>query len=285
MKAARFHGVKDIRVEQISVPTATSGHALIDVEWCGICGTDLHEYLAGPFLIPSKEKHHPLTGEHMPIVMGHEFCGRIRQLPVGYRGVLAVGQPVMVDPRISCRTCNTCKDISTHFCPNVGFLGLSGQGGGLSETAAVHVDACYALPEAANLGLAALIEPLSVARHAVRVSGLTDLSKIRVLILGGGPIGQAVALTLKIEGAQEVIVSEPAELRREQIKHMADAVIDPRTQDVVAECQNLTCGRGVDLVFDCAGVASAMNAAFDALKIKGIYVNVAVAWQSPVSDA
>ena len=285
MRAARFHGVRDIRIEQIPVPTTASGHALIDVEWCGICGTDLHEYLAGPVLISPKEKPHALTGEHLPVVMGHEFCGRIRQLPDGYRGVLTVGQPVMVDPRISCRTCNTCKDISTNFCSNIGFLGLSGQGGGLSETAAVDVDMCYALPGAVDLGLAALIEPLSVARHAVRVSGLTDLSKVRVLILGGGPIGQAVALTLKIKGALEVIVSEPAELRREQIKLMAGAVIDPRTQDVVAECQNLTSGSGIDLVFDCAGVLPAMNAAFDALKIRGIYVNVATAWQSPVSDA
>jgi threonine dehydrogenase-like Zn-dependent dehydrogenase len=221
----------------------------------------------------------------MPVVMGHEFCGHIRQLPEDYRGILAVGQPVMVDPRVSCRICNICKEVSTNFCPIIGFFGLNGQGGGLSETVAVDVDMCYALPEAADLGLAALIEPLSVARHAVRVSGLTDLSKIRVLILGGGPIGQAVALTLKIEGALEVIVSEPAELRREQIKHMADAVIDPRIQDVVAKCQNITGGSGIDLVFDFAGVPPAMNAAFNALKIRGTYVNVTVAWQSPVSDA
>ncbi|KAK5062507.1 hypothetical protein LTR84_004580 [Exophiala bonariae] len=281
MKAARFHGVKDIRIEEIPLPTTAAGLALIDVEWCGICGTDLHEYLAGPVLISPTNKPHALTGEHMPIVMGHEFCGRIRQLPDGYRGVLAVGQPVMVDPRIYCGICNTCNEISTNFCPKIGFLGLNGQGGGLAETAAVDVNMCYALPETVDLRLAALIEPLSVARHAVRVSGITDLSRIRVLILGGGPIGQAVALTLKNWGALEVIASEPADLRREQIKHLVDAVIDPRAQNVVAECKNLTCGSGIDLVFDCAGVLPAMNAAFDALKNRGIYVNVAVAWQSP----
>jgi threonine dehydrogenase-like Zn-dependent dehydrogenase len=68
---------------------------------------------------------------------------------------------------------------------------LTGQAEGLSETAAIDVDQCYALPEDADLGLAALIEPLSVARHAVSNSGLTDFSKLRVLILGGRPIGQA----------------------------------------------------------------------------------------------
>jgi threonine dehydrogenase-like Zn-dependent dehydrogenase len=221
----------------------------------------------------------------MPVVMGHEFCGRVRQLPDGYSGELAIEQPVMVDPRISYHTCNICEHISTNFCPRMGFLGLNGHGCGLSETVAVDVNICYALPEDADLGLAALIEPLSVARHAVRVSGLTDFSNTRVLILGGGPICQAVALTLKIEGALQVIVSEPAELRREQIKHIVDAVIDPRVQGVVAGCQRVTCESGIDLVFDCAGIVSAMNAAFEALKIRGIYVNVAVAWQSPVCDS
>jgi threonine dehydrogenase-like Zn-dependent dehydrogenase len=285
MKAARFHGTRDIRIEQIPVPTTTSSHALVDVEWCGICGTDLHEYLAGPVLISPRDEPHALTGAHMPVTMGHEFCGRVRQLPNGYHGSLTVGQSVMVDPRIPCRSCKTCKDISTNFCPRIGFLGLNGQGGGLSETVAVDVKMCYALPEDADLGLAALIEPLSVARHAVRVSGLTDFSNTRVLILGGGPIGQAVALTLKIKGRLQVIVSEPAGLRREQIKHLSDAVIDPITQDIVAECQFLTFESGIDLVFDCAGAPSAMNAAFDALKVRGIYVNVAVAWESPVSDS
>lgn len=73
MKAARFHGVKDIRIEQIAIPTTTSGHALIDVEWCGLCGTDLHEYPDDLFLIPPTGKHHALIGEHMPVVMGYEF--------------------------------------------------------------------------------------------------------------------------------------------------------------------------------------------------------------------
>lgn len=74
-------------------------------------------------------------------------------------------------------------------------------------------------------------------------------------------------------------------MRRVQIKNMADAVIDPRTQDVGAECQNLTNGSGIDLVIDCAGAVPAMNAAFDVLTIRGIYVNVAVAWQSSVNNA
>lgn len=110
--------------------------------------------------------------------MSFEFCGRIRQLTDGYHGTLAVGKLVMVNPEISCGSCNTFKNISTHFCPNIGFLGLTGQAEGLSETAAIDVDRCYALPEGLDLGLAALLEPLSVARHAVRNSGLTDFSKL-----------------------------------------------------------------------------------------------------------
>jgi (R,R)-butanediol dehydrogenase/meso-butanediol dehydrogenase/diacetyl reductase len=143
---------------------------------------------------------------------------------------------------------------------------------------------CYALPEDVDLGLAALIEPLAVAMHAVRISGFADFHDLNVLILGGGPIGHAVAQTLKVRGTRQVIVSEPALLRRQQIRHLTDAIIDPTTQDVASECRKLTHGSGVDMVFDCAGAIPAMNAAFSALKIRGTYINLAVAWSSPVSN-
>ena len=73
MRAVRYYGQKDIRVEEIEAPSAGPGEVLIDIAWCGICGTDLHEYLEGPIFIPAKGHPHPVTGEEMPITLGHEF--------------------------------------------------------------------------------------------------------------------------------------------------------------------------------------------------------------------
>ena len=221
-----------------------------------------------------------MTGEHLPVTLGHELCGRVKALPDGYSGSLKVGKPVMVDPRLVCRGCDPCKSTGTVFCERLGFVGLSGRGGGLSETVAVEQAMCYPLDDNVDLSLAALIEPLAVARHAVKTSGFDDFSNLDVLILGGGPIGQSVAIDLKSVGVKQVIVSEPAKTRREQIAKLSDHVIDAMNEDVPARCRELTSGKGIDVVFDCAGVTPAMNAAFTALKIRGSYVNVA-GWETP----
>lgn len=95
MRAARFHNKEDIRVEDIDKPKVTDGKVLVEVEWCGICGSDLHEYLLGPITVPVKP--HAVSGECVPIALGHELCGRVRNPPPGSR--LKEGEAVMVDPR------------------------------------------------------------------------------------------------------------------------------------------------------------------------------------------
>ncbi|KPI35948.1 putative diacetyl [(R)-acetoin forming] 2 [Cyphellophora attinorum] len=108
-----------------------------------------------------------------------------------------------------------------------------------------------------------------------------SLIGLTVLILGAGPIGHAVAQVLKARGIRRILLSEPTELRRKQVAHLVEVVVDPTSQDLVAECRRMTHDSGVDVVFDCAGAMQAMNAAFQALRIRGTYVNVAVAWSSP----
>ena len=87
MKAARFHGPGDIRIDDVPEPQVGPGQVKVDVEWCGICGTDLHEYLEGPIFIPPKGSPHPLTGEEMPVVMGHEFAGVVSEIGDGVTNV------------------------------------------------------------------------------------------------------------------------------------------------------------------------------------------------------
>jgi 2-desacetyl-2-hydroxyethyl bacteriochlorophyllide A dehydrogenase len=282
MKAAQFFGARDIRISTVPSPTPKPDQVLVDIEWCGICGSDLHEYIKGPLVIPSKDNPHALTGESLPVTLGHEFCGRISHVPDGLQTDLKIGDPVMIDPRLYCTNCAQCSGTRTNMCSSWGFLGLSGAGGGLSETVAVDPKACHVLPESVDLRNAALIEPLTVARHALKSSGFSQYENLNVLILGGGPVGIAVALDLKVHGAKQVLVSEPSSTRREQMAKYCSTALDPTQTAVAAECRKRTGGEGVDVVFDCAGVMPALRTGFDALRNQGTYVNVA-GWEVAVS--
>ena len=104
MRAVRYYGQKDIRVEDIDAPVAGKGQVLIDIAWCGICGTDLHEYLEGPIFVPKPGHPHPITGEEPPVTLGHEFSGVVAAL--GEEGVdpddreAAVVLAVLVEQRL-----------------------------------------------------------------------------------------------------------------------------------------------------------------------------------------
>jgi threonine dehydrogenase-like Zn-dependent dehydrogenase len=229
--------------------------------------------------IPTEGKPHALTGATLPVTLGHEFCGRISQAPPG--SDLKVGQAVMVDPRLYCHSCHPCSAKATNACDKWGFLGLSGSGGGFSEAVAVDTKLCYPIPES-MLEYAALIEPLTVAWHALKVSGLKTFKGKTVLIVGGGPVGIALIYVLRTWGVDKVFVSEPTVTRRAQNKELADEVFNPIDQKVGDMCRSLTDNHGVDVVFDAAGTAPGLADGMDALRQNGIYVNVA-SWEKPVS--
>ena len=282
MRAARFYNKFDIRIEDIPPPQPEDGEVLVDIAWGGICGTDLHEYCVGPLVIPTKERPCILTGEHLPVTIGHEFCGHVSQAPMGAVGAdgtpIKVGHPVMVDPRLNCRSCFSCTAGDSNLCGKWAFLGLHGAGGGgFSESVAVRADMCYPLPEDLPLDLAVLIEPLAVGRHAIVKSDVPmgQFKDTSVLVVGGGPVGFSVLCNLKAAGAEQVFVSEPTASRQALCKPWAAEVFNPMEVKVPEECRKRTDGKGVDLVFDCAGITPGMRDGMDALRPKGTFVNVA----------
>lgn len=131
MKAALWYGAKDIRVENIPEPTVKDDGVKIKVKWCGICGSDLHEYTMGPIFIPVKTPH-PITGETAPVVMGHEFSGEVVEVGRNVTNVKP-GDRVVVEPLIVCGECPACKAGHYNLCEKLGFHGLMGGGGGFSE--------------------------------------------------------------------------------------------------------------------------------------------------------
>ena len=117
MKALRWHGQRDLRLENIEEPAAKPGKVKIKVEWCGICGSDLHEYTAGPIFIPEGTPH-PITGEKAPIVMGHEFSGQVVEVGEGVTKFKA-GDRVTVEPIYACGHCEACKAGYYNLCSTI----------------------------------------------------------------------------------------------------------------------------------------------------------------------
>ena len=279
MKAARFHGRKDVRIENIDEPVTRSGTVKIAVAWCGICGTDLHEYLEGPIFISAPGHPHPLSHESAPVTMGHEFSGTIEEVGDGVEG-LKVGDNVVVEPYFVCNECPPCKAGNYHLCEKMGFIGLAGGGGGLSEKVVVDQRWVHPIGDI-PLDEAALIEPLSVAHHAVVRSGAKpgDVA----LIGGAGPIGLLTAAILKGIGVTTVI-SELSTARKEKAlsSGAADYVIDPTTENVRARVLELTADVGADVAFECAGVNIVLDTLLDALRPAGVLVNVSI-WGHPAT--
>ncbi|MGC0238293.1 2,3-butanediol dehydrogenase [Arthrobacter sp. SD76] len=279
MKAARFHGREDVRIEDIPEPELRPGAVKIDVAWCGICGSDLHEYLEGPIFVPAPGRPHPLSHEEAPVTMGHEFSGTVSEVGDGVDG-LAVGDNVVVEPYFVDGTCDMCQAGSYHLCRQMGFIGLSGGGGGLSETIVVDKRWVHPIGDI-PLDEAALIEPLSVAHHAVERSGVKagDVA----LVGGSGPIGLLTAAVLKGLGVT-TIVSELSQARKEKATSsgVADHVLDPSREDVPARVLELTNGTGADVAFECAGVNAVLDTMLDAVRPGGVVVNVAI-WGAPAT--
>lgn len=268
MRAAVLHGVGDLRVEDVPEPELRDGHVLIDVAYNGICGSDL-----GMIHSFGVSQHpHPLTGACGPQILGHEFSGVVREVGAGVAD-LSVGDRVVVQPNYHCGTCVRCRDGLEHLCQVIAFHGLNAAGGGLSERTVVPADNVHTIPDGVTLRQAAVVEPLAVTLHAVELADIRP--EAFALVLGAGPIGIATALNLRAGGVHRILLSEPSAARRAVAAGMGFDVIDPAAQDPVPAVAERTGGAGADVVFECAGVAAAVQTALGAVRTRGAVVLLA----------
>ena len=223
--------------------------ALVEVAYCGICGTDVHEYRDGPVMI--RRGAHPLTGVSPPMTLGHEFSGRVAALGAPTAGV-AVGDRVTVDPCWWCGECFWCRRGDYHICRLGGAVGLASHGA-LAPLVIVPRSGLVRLPDDVDDRTGALVEPLAVGVHAVRRSGLR--AGDRAVITGFGPIGAAVLVAARAAGAATVTVLEPLPGRRDLALALgATDAIDPFADDARREVFVRHGRVGPDVVFDCSGV-------------------------------
>lgn len=278
MKAARWHGAKDIRVEDLPEPDPQDGEVKVKVAWAGICGSDLHEYLAGPIFVPT-EAEHPLSRDKAPVIMGHEYSGEVVALGAGVEG-LAIGDRVAIEPIYACGDCAPCRDGKYNLCDQLGFMGLSGGVAGFASYSIVPARMAHKMPAGLSMEQGALVEPAAVALHAVRQSRLQAGDKAAVF--GAGPIGLLVVEALRIAGASEIYVVEPSETRREKALELgAKAVFDPTATDAVAEIQTQT-GGGVHVAFEVTGVPAVLPQAINATRYAGQTLVVSI-WETEAS--
>ena len=249
MKAVTFQALHTpLAFETLPDPTPGAGEVVVKVGRCGICGSDLHMTEDAAYGC----KH----GD----VLGHEFAGEVVGFGREVEG-LRTGDLVSVIPLKSCGACKHCRKGEVQWCSQFGL-----QGGGYAEYAVARPNQCIRLPAELSLADGAIVEPLAVALHGVNLSGLKAGDK--VLVLGAGPIGLAVAFWSKRFGAAKVAVQDVAEFQRQRALDMgADAfVVDP--EDPVGSAERGLGGKA-DVVFECVGIPGLIAQAVEQVRPRG----------------
>lgn len=272
MRAALFHAAKDIRVEEVAEPNGDLGphQVLVEPKWVGICGTDLHEYLAGPIVTPAEP--HPLTGATLPQILGHEFSADVLAVGDAVTNV-RVGDRVSIMPLAYCRECAFCVRGLNQLCTQMGCVGLSWQWGGLASRAVVDDYQAWRLPDSLSYEQGAMIEPAAVAAYGVARGGVAPGDS--VLVCGSGPIGALTVLAAYAAGAGEVFLSEPNPARAGWASVLdTAAVLDPGEVDVAEWLRDRTDGLGVDVAIECSGSEPGLQSAISAVRTRGTVAQV-----------
>lgn len=270
MRAAVYYGPHKVTVDDVPEPSPREGQVKVKVGFNGICGTDLHEFFAGPIFIPTAP--HALTGKQAPLILGHEFSGTITEIGPGVEG-FQEGDRVAIEPIYRCGYCGPCRTGHYNICQQIGFHGLMSDGG-MAESTIVPQNMLHKLPESVSLQLGALVEPMSVAYHAAKLGDVR--AGDTALVMGAGPIGIGVWFALKGMGLDDVYVVEPSPVRRAAIENLGASTLDPTSTDIPAFIRDHTGGSGVDAAYDAAGVQPAVETALQSVGAHKPMVSVAI---------
>ncbi|HWA67989.1 MAG TPA: alcohol dehydrogenase catalytic domain-containing protein [Mycobacteriales bacterium] len=259
MRSAVIEGAGRIAVREAAVPTPGPGQVLVRVEWCGICGTDLHGALEG-WMPPGT-------------VGGHEWSGTISAVGPDVAG-WSPGDPVVGGPPW-CGECAWCRSGRPALCladpiraTGSGHGDGSELGGAFADYLLAGADTLHRVPDGLDLRVAALSEPLAVALHGISVAKLPeDRAKLHILVSGGGPLGQLVIAALRASGAADVTVCEPSGVRRHQaVAAGATAALAPEDLPPAPAMPTQAHQDGFDYAFETSGVESAVAAALALLR-------------------
>ncbi|OWU85698.1 hypothetical protein ATO6_01880 [Oceanicola sp. 22II-s10i] len=262
MKALRKIAAQaGVALEEVPEPSAPQGtDVIVEVEAAGICGSDLHvdDWTPGyEFMVPL-----------LPLTLGHEFAGRIVAVGPDVEHV-KVGDRVTVMPSAPCNACPACRAGDSEKCQNKQTLGLR-RDGGFAPRVTARASGCLPLPDAVDYELAALTEPLGVGATAVRVGGVGQGD--RVVVLGPGTIGQALAIFARLSGATDVaVVGFDDAPRLETCRALGfDQVYDLKEPGAMDRLKSDF--GGCDVVFEATGKAVSITDGLALLRMEGVFV-------------
>lgn len=261
MLAAVYHGVGDIRVEEVDEPAFGEDEALLRVRAASICGTDLRIYTSG---------HHKIL-PGAPRILGHELAGEVVAVGSNVKG-LSPGMRVGIAPNMGCGTCPQCIRGYSNLCPNYEAFGISLDGAFAEYMRLPASTICQGnivpLPDALSYEEAALNEPFSCCYSGSRACAIGPGDT--VLIMGAGPIGIMHLFLARLSGARTVIISEMIQDRLAQaLDFGADLAVNPGEGDLHAAVLDATNGRGADVIIVAAPSPVAQEGALDLAAIGG----------------
>lgn len=260
MKAAVWHGYKDLRISDVPTPTPKPGRVVIAVAWAGICGTDRHEY-TGPNFIPTK-KPHRLTGKMAPLTIGHEFSGVISAVGEGVTG-WKVSDRVTANGTLCCGECEMCKSGRYNICEKLGFLGV-GLDGAFAEYVEVEAARLFKIPDNVTLRQAVLAEPIACGIHSTSLMG--DITNKDVVVVGPGIIGLGCFFAAKLAGAAKVMVGGVGEDRKELIERYGGTYIDVAKTDLKEAVSAWSNKKMADVVYECVGSQRTLESSISVMK-------------------
>lgn len=243
-KAAFMNGLDNMVIKEVPMPEVGEKQVLVQLEYVGICGSDVHYYhhgVCGPYKVNLEED----------FMLGHECAGTVVEVGAGVEN-LKVGDKVALEPGITCGQCEHCKAGRYNLCPDVVFLATPPVQGCYEEYIAFPENMCFKLPEHMSTKEGSLIEPLAVGFHAASQGDVQPGDT--VVILGAGCIGLVTLLACKARGAGTIIISDLVDARLEKAKELgATYVLNGGEVDVLAEIAKITGGKGANKVFETAG--------------------------------
>lgn len=260
MKGAFYQGNKRFSVGEVKPQSPGTGQVRLKVDYCGICGTDFHAYLG-----------HMDQRIKAPQVIGHEMSGTVVEVGEGVTG-FKMGDKIVVRPLDPCQKCPACQSAYYHICHHLNFMGIDTPGA-FQGTWTVPAHTLHHLPDTIDLKRAAMIEPVAVAAHDVRLGQVTD--KDYVVVLGAGPIGALVALLSKIKGAQ-VLVSEINQFRVNLARELGMEVVNPLEIDLPKYVEEQTGTAGADVIFEVTGLPSGAEMMTKLARTRGRIVIVGI---------
>jgi (R,R)-butanediol dehydrogenase/meso-butanediol dehydrogenase/diacetyl reductase len=268
MKAAYYQGKRTISLGEAILRKPEPDEVRIHVAYCGVCGTDLHIFKGGMDKRVS-----------IPQVIGHEMSGEIAEVGGKVQG-WSVGDRVVVRPLHPCGNCPACRAGHAHICYNLKFLGIDTPGA-FQGSWTVPAHTLHRLPSNLPFDRAALIEPVAVACHDVRLGEVK--SGEEVVVIGGGPIGLLIALVAASIKAR-VLVSEVNPFRLGLARELGLEAVNPKEIDLADRVEKRSGGAGADVVFEVSGSAAGAATMTQLVRTRGRIVVVAIFGEAPKVD-